>query len=94
MWKSGKYNFDTESLKRHFTRLNGGVVGGLKNGESIIDYLTDEEFFKIDYITGTYDPLFTVALINKTDEIITGRTDQRDIKHPYKYIEAIKDKYF
>ena len=73
---------------------NGILAGGLRKNESIIDYLTDEEQNKIDYISGVYDPIFTITLIDKTDSIINGRTDQRPIKYPYKYIEAIKEKYF
>lgn len=80
-----------QSEIEHEERLKNGVVGGLKKGESIIDYLTDEEIKKIwDY----YDPITALKIIDKTDDIIKARIDQKPIKYVYMYVKKIADKYF
>lgn len=78
----------------HERRLKFGVVGGLKKGESVIDYFTDEQIKEIDYISGVYDPRLTIDILDKADDIIKSRVEQKPIKYPYKYIEKIIEKYF
>lgn len=70
-------------------RLRFGLVGGFKKGESIIDYLTDEQ---IDDIWGRFAD--ALALIDYVDEIISNRKRQSDIKNPYKYILTVAEKQF
>lgn len=69
-------------------RVGMGLVGGLKKGESIIDYLRDSE---IDYIWSHFDE--PLKLIDYADDIIKGRRDQVPIKYPYKYVMQLANNY-
>lgn len=69
-------------------RVRMGLVGGLKKGESIIDYLRDNE---IDYIWSHFDE--PLKLIDYADDIIKGRRDQVPIKYPYKYVLQLAKNY-
>ena len=72
----------------HDLRLSMGLVGGLKKGESIIDYLRDSE---IDYIWSHFDE--PLKLIDYADDIIKGRRDQVPIKYPCKYVLQLAKNY-
>ena len=81
----------------HFTRepledtrpLTGVRFGGMKKGESIIDYLKEDE---INYIWNTFkDPL---KLIDTADNVINNRMEQTPIKYPFKYVLKIADNQF
>lgn len=70
-------------------RLKNGVIGGLKKGESIIDYLTEEE---INKIWQRFDS--ALGLIDLVDDIIKAREKQTPIKYPYKYILKVAEKQY
>lgn len=82
------YRFTREPLND--TRpLSGVLVGGMKRGESILDYMQKEE---IDYIWNTFqDPL---KLIDLADDVINNRVEQTSIRYPFKYVLRIAENQF
>lgn len=93
----GVYNMDKtlrdtlikQSELEQENRLKNGVIGGLKKGESIIDYLTEEE---INKIWQRFDS--ALGLIDLVDDIIKAREKQTPIKYPYKYILKVAEKQY